>query len=175
MLGGLRAAAHLRAASSALRSGYSSVTAAADAEAGSSPKPGSSGGSGAAAAEEGEAGRAAAGAGGGAAHADGAPSSSGRAPHITLDHPDLRAYLNHNTVFKTDEERLYKVGMIAAMDRKGRTELRKALAAHRLALRDAAAAPPRGARAPAGLQDRMAARLVEMEAELRRVEGAAQR
>ena len=53
-------------------------------------------------------------------------------------------------------------------------ELRKALAAHRLALRDAEAVGPRGGRGPASLADRMASRLAEMEAEVRRVESAAQ-
>ena len=39
-----------------------------------------------------------------------------RAPHT---HPPRAR--SHNTSFRTDEERLYKVGMIAAMDRKGKT------------------------------------------------------
>lgn len=82
---------------------------------------------------------------------------------------------SHNARFKTDEERLWRVGMVAALDRKGRAELSKALAARRLALRDAAADPSSALRrGPAALADRMAARLAEMEAEVRRVEAARQ-
>ncbi|GBF99535.1 hypothetical protein Rsub_12341 [Raphidocelis subcapitata] len=102
--------------------------------------------------------------------AEGLASSSGRAPHISLDDPQLRLNLSFNASFKTDEERLYRVGMVAAMERKGRTELRKVLAANRLALRDAAAGPA-ALRGPSSLLDRATARLAEMEAEARRLGG----
>lgn len=61
--------------------------------------------------------------------------------------------------------------MVAAMARKGRVQLRQTLAAHRLAARDAAAAAPTR-RGPQALAERMAARLAEMEAEVRRVEAS---
>jgi hypothetical protein len=116
-------------------------------------------------------GRGGGGGGGRGAAADGAGASPSGRGHLGLDDPDLNVYLSYNKGFKTDEERLYKVGMIAAMERKGRTALREALAAHRLALRDAAALPS-ALRGPSSLADRMAVRLAEMEGEVRRVEGS---
>ena len=50
------------------------------------------------------------------------------------------------------------------------TEMRKALAAHRLSLRDAAAMQG-SVRGPSSLLDRMVARLAEMEADVRRLDG----
>ncbi|KAF8063104.1 hypothetical protein HT031_003944 [Scenedesmus sp. PABB004] len=70
-----------------------------------------------------------------------------RARHMSLDDPELNIYLRHNTELVTDPDRSYAIGQAQALERKTRQELRKALAAQRLHLADAAAAAAAG---PAG-------------------------
>ncbi|KAF6255421.1 hypothetical protein COO60DRAFT_1535233 [Scenedesmus sp. NREL 46B-D3] len=100
---------------------------------------------------------------------DGSSSSSSgaraRARHISLDDPELNIYLKHNTGFVTDPDRSYALGHRRAFDRLTRQELRKALAAQRLFLRDEVAALAAG---PAGdkqlpMRKQMLARMSEIQ------------
>eukprot|EP00775_Hariotina_reticulata_P005198 gene5198-5436_t len=83
-----------------------------------------------------------------------------RAPHISLDDPELNIYLRYNTEFRTDMHRAYAIGHRQAFEKATRLELRKALAAHRLELRDYAAAT--SAKQPP-LHEQMLQRLSQMQ------------
>lgn len=79
----------------------------------------------------------------------------------------MNIYLRYNTKFMTDPDREHKIGQLNAFEKKTRLELRKALAAHRLELRDsaaaAAAAAGAGRRQPRSLMQQMNSSLANMQ------------
>jgi hypothetical protein len=53
-----------------------------------------------------------------------APTAITHTKPLPTPPPNPKKPLRYNTSFKTDEERLYHVGMVAALDRKARTGAR---------------------------------------------------